>query len=193
MVWLGFRALARYENTPGASGRVPDFWPAESLLARAVDQPTLVLFVHPHCPCSRATIGELAQLMADAQGKVRAQVVFLQPQHAGDDWAQTELWHSAAEIPGVTVSADLDGVEASRFGAETSGHAFLFHPAGWWLFDGGITASRGHAGPSEGRSAIQSLLERTTSMPARTRVFGCSLRDPQQASNEHECSSEPKN
>ena len=64
----GSWAMMRYENAPGAAGRPPREWPGASRLERGVDQPTLVLVAHPHCPCTRATLGELAILLARCPG-----------------------------------------------------------------------------------------------------------------------------
>jgi hypothetical protein len=73
------------------------------------------------------------------------------------------------------VLSDVDGAEARRFGAETSGHTFLFDSAGRLLFNGGITESRGHSGDNAGESAIVSLVNDRVSTRAETFVFGCSL------------------
>ena len=70
---------------------------------------------------------------------------------------------------------DPDGVEARRFGAETSGHTLLFGADGRLLFSGGITASRGHAGDNAGESAIVALVNNQTPTRTQTLVFGCSL------------------
>jgi hypothetical protein len=120
-------------------------------------------------------MGELAQIMADAQGKLKAYVLFIKPQGAGVDWDDTELRRNAAAIPGVTVVTDTGGTEASRFGAETSGHTLLFDQDGTLLFSGGITASRGHAGRNAGESAILAAVNGKPGERARTPVFGCSL------------------
>src|SRR5256885_6995371 len=39
-------------------------WPAGSKLGSVPNRPTLVLFLHPRCPCSRASLAELEQLFA---------------------------------------------------------------------------------------------------------------------------------
>jgi len=174
-VAFGLSFLLRYESTPGRVGIVGDSWPATFSLQRSGTNPTLVMLAHPHCPCTRASIGELAQIVADTQGKLKAYVLFTKPPGAGADWDDTELRRSAAAIPGVTVVSDADGREAHRFGAETSGHSLLFDPNGALLFSGGITASRGHAGRSVGESAIIAAVNGARNERARTPVFGCSL------------------
>jgi hypothetical protein len=172
---FGLRALANYESAPGRVGSVPSNWPRESKIERAHTGETLVMLAHPHCPCTRASVGELAQIMARVQGKVRAYVLFLKPKNSDANWEDTDLRRSAAEIPGVSVLIDIDGVEARRFGAETSGHTLLFDADGRLLFSGGITESRGHAGGNAGENAIVSLAHAQPSDRATTSVFGCSL------------------
>jgi hypothetical protein len=78
----------------------------------------------------------------------------------------------------VTVIQDEDGLEARRFHATTSGHAIVYDARASLLFTGGITASRGHSGDNEGRSAIVSLLTEGVAERKETLTFGCSLYDP---------------
>lgn len=177
-VAFGLGVLLRYESTPGRIGVVDGNWPATSAIPRLGSNPTLVMLAHPHCPCTRASIGELAQIMADTQGKLDAYVLFAKPAGAGAEWDDTELRRSAAAIPGVTILTDSDGSEARLFGAETSGHTLLFDRAGALLFSGGITASRGHAGGNAGESAIIAAVNGKRSDRARTPVFGCALVAP---------------
>jgi hypothetical protein len=183
MLWLGvvgvgLGILWRYENAPGHAAVPPRLWPAETRLQRAPGRATLVMLAHPHCPCTRASIGELDLLMAQCQGLVDAHVLFIQPDGFNDEWARTDLWQSAAAIPGVSVDQDGGGIEARRFQAETSGQVLLYDAAGRLLFSGGITGSRGHSGDNAGRAAIFSLLTEGVAGRDQTLVFGCSLFDP---------------
>ena len=126
-------------------------------------------------------MGELAQIMAHAQGKVQAYVLFMKPNGAGTDWDDTDLRRQAATIPGVTVLTDVNGTEAECFGVKTSGHTLLFSRGGALLFSGGITSSRGHAGGNAGESAIVAALTGGQVDHPQTPVFGCSLtRQPEQ-------------
>lgn len=172
---FGLRALVKYESAPGRIGSVPSSWPVASEIEFAPTGETLVMLAHPHCPCTRASMSELAQIMARVQGKVRAYVLFLKPQNSGAAWDDTDLRRSAAQIPGVSVMTDVDGVEARRFGAETSGHTLLFDSNGRLLFSGGITGSRGHVGDNAGVSAIVSLVNNHIAERRSTFVFGCPL------------------
>lgn len=185
-VACGLRILFQYENTPGRIGALPRMWP-DSRIVPATDRPTLVMLAHPRCPCTVASVGELAQIMARLQGKVAAYVLLVTPKDAGRAWDDTSLRHSAEAIPGVTVVLDIDGAEARRFGAETSGHTLLFASDGKLLFSGGITGSRGHAGDNAGEAAIISLVNNQTPALTRTLVFGCALANRAEAGQNTLC------
>lgn len=179
-VVYGTVSLWRYEAAAGAPANPPNHWPAETRAIRRSGLPSLVLLIHPHCPCTRATIGELAKLMTDCSGKLTATVLVLHPAGMPAGWEKTGLWSSAAAIPGVTVLSDDDGAESRRFAAATSGQALLYSPDGRLLFSGGITESRGHSGDNAGRSAITSIVlggGAHLAAPARTPVYGCPLFD----------------
>jgi hypothetical protein len=175
VVGVGLACLWIYAATPGDHGATPNRWPVESGMAPAADRPTLVVFAHPRCPCTRATIGELAKLMVYGQGRVDARVLFFTPRDAADDWRETDLWDAARQIPGVAVASDEEGVEAARFSVATSGHAVLYDPDGRLLFSGGLTAARGHSGDNPGSAAIEGLLAHAGTGMDRTPVFGCGL------------------
>src|SRR5215212_2415214 len=110
-VTLGMFALTKYASQPGKAAVAPRAWPAATVITQDKQRPTLVMLAHPQCPCTRASINELARLMARAQGRVTAYVLFVKPPNFSDGWVQTDLWASAAAIPGVTPVRD-DGVEA---------------------------------------------------------------------------------
>lgn len=174
VIAAGITLLWGYANSAGQAAAPPAQWPLDSRITLASDRATLIILAHPHCPCSRASIGELARLMAQAQGRVTAYALFVKPEGSSDDWEKTDLWQSAASIPGVSVVVD-DGVEAQRFHAATSGQTLLYDAAGHLLFSGGITGSRGHSGDNAGRSAIVSLLNTGESERTQSSVFGCPL------------------
>lgn len=181
---LGQRVLLNYDYAAAAPGVPPEKWPTATKIPRRSGLPTIVLVAHPHCPCSRVTVEELARLMALLQNRVTATVIFVRPTEFSDDWEVTDLWRSAARIPGVGVLSDLGGVEASLFGAQASGQTMLYDAAGNLQFSGGITASRGHAGDSLGRSAILSIVNTGNSITSHTSVYGCSLHNPERAVRE---------
>jgi hypothetical protein len=167
--------MSKYQDTPGHAAVTPEIWPSEALIPLAQDRATLVMFAHPKCPCTRASVEELNRLLARSSGQITTHVFFLRPKEAAEDWTQTDLWRTAAAIPGVTVHEDLDGAQGHRFGAETSGYVALYDAKGELLFKGGITAGRGHAGDNVGASAIVSLSGGGSAALRQTPVYGCSL------------------
>jgi hypothetical protein len=184
VVWLGVVGLGtgmlwKYSNTPNPDPTPPALWPATTTIPRANGRATLVMFVHPRCACTSASVGELAALMAHCQGLVNARVVFFRPSGSREDWTHSDLWKAAAMIPGVKVQADEDGREARLFHAETSGHTALYNEQGQLVFDGGITVSRGHAGDNDGRDAITAFLHGKAPERVQTPVYGCLILKPE--------------
>jgi len=181
LVWLGMVGIGlswmwKYEATPGVVTAAQMQWPDDSQIERNPDCPTLVVFAHPHCPCTRATIGELAMVVDHCPERVAVRVLFFKPPGFSAGWEKTDLWSSAGAIPGVKVVCDVNGTEAKRFRATTSGHSLLYHQDGQLLFSGGITGSRGHSGDNAGRSAIESfVMNGQSNQQQQTFVFGCAL------------------
>jgi len=82
ILWLGavgagLWVLWDYENRPGIAADPPAQWPSTSRIEPAIDRPTLVMLVHPHCSCTRASIGELAVLMTQARLRPKTYVLFM--------------------------------------------------------------------------------------------------------------------
>jgi hypothetical protein len=174
-VVAGVWQVMAYENRPGPGASAPQSWPAASRLALAGNRPTLVLVAHPQCPCTRASMAELAEILARTDYRPQTYILFLRPAGFADGWEKTDLWQGAAKLPGVTLVRDDGGVEARRFGAETSGQTLLYDARGRLVFSGGITGSRGHVGDNAGQSALIDLLSRGGADRPGTSVFGCPL------------------
>lgn len=173
----GLGGLWVYKATPGPSAAAPPTWPDASRLVRDTDRPLLIVFLHPQCFCSHASVGELARLMAHVQERVTTTVLIYRPAQAEAGWAHTDVWTSASAIPGVHVETDVDGAEAAVFGSAVSGQTLLYDVTGRLIFNGGITGARGHAGDNPGRTALLSLLGEGTASTSHTPVFGCLLRN----------------
>ena len=116
---------------PAAPATPPANWPAKLVsIERAKGQATLLMFVHPQCPCSSASQGELAIILAHAQGKLDADLFFYLPAGKPPEWAKTDLWQNAGAIPGVRVFLDREAAMAQSFGVFTSGQTLLYDPRG---------------------------------------------------------------
>lgn len=184
-LWLpavayGINVMWSYATQPGHPASPPRFWPSNVQVEQAKGRFTLLMFAHPQCECTRATLGELAILMAHTNGQLDADVFFYLPPGEDGAWARTDLWRAAAAIPNVHPFEDRDADMAKHFGVFTSGQALLYSSDGLLLFSGGITPFRGHAGDNAGRSTVTALVQGVVptwkNSPVVTRVFGCSLR-----------------
>ncbi|MBL4845099.1 MAG: hypothetical protein JKY65_06220 [Planctomycetes bacterium] len=112
-------ALAEYGATEGESTPAPTVWPGrETALPPPDTGIRVVFFAHPRCPCTRASLSELARLLTRAGWRVPVEAVFYRPDSEADSWAHSDLWEQAARIPGVTLRTDPGGVEARRGDSE---------------------------------------------------------------------------
>lgn len=178
-VWLAcvgstFAALTSFAAAPGVAQTGPQTWPEGAGPTLDPERLTLVMWVHPKCPCTRASARELAELMARADGRVRATVLVATPEDAPADWTKSGIVAEIAAIPGVDVVAD-HGEAQARFGATTSGEVRLYAPSGARLFAGGITSARGHEGDNEGSAAIEAFARGITAAMALSPTYGCPL------------------
>jgi hypothetical protein len=174
-VGVGVRALWQYSETPSQLANPPASWPSGVALNRSSDRSSLLLFAHPECPCSHASLGEFERIIAAGRDRMDAAVLFSIPTGDPLGWSKSDLIRTAESIPGVRVVHDVDGAIARSFGARTSGQTLLYDPSGRLMFNGGITSSRGHSGDNDGRDAIVSLLRMQTPSRQTTPVFGCAL------------------
>ena len=176
-VVLGFGVLQSYKSTPGAVGKTPATIDVAHHPAEQAGQNRLLMFVHPRCPCSTASLAELAVLL-EHRKNIHTEVVFVAPDEVPDGWEKASLWQTASALPGVKVRTDRGGVLANRYGAATSGHVVLFGPYGKLLFSGGITPSRGHEGDNAGLQALLDVLGSGELPQQAAPVFGCPLFSP---------------
>jgi hypothetical protein len=175
LISAGMAALSIYAATPGREGRPPHQWPISSALRRASEASTLVMFVHPKCPCSRSSLSELAILLAHSSAKLHAQIIFLKPSGKSESWTRSDLWRAAEELPGALVVDDVSGQEADLFRVAVSGEIVVYDTKGNLTFYGGITSARGHVGDNAGCDALEAYARTGVSKLDHTPVFGCPL------------------
>ncbi len=171
-VLTGGFMLWRHQWTPGhAAAKAP-----AQLSGPTKGGARLVVFLHPQCPCSHATVEELNRIMTAAGAAVHADLFFYRPRTQTDSWCRTALWREAAELPHTTLLQDTDGIEATRFGAHTSGQTLLYSDKGALVFSGGITPGRAHEGDNVGEETIIAYLRSRRVRAASTPVYGCAIR-----------------
>lgn len=182
-IGIGWWAQASYEQRPGVVLDAPRTWPTDSAVAHHDGRTTVVMALHPRCPCSRATLTELAEFAPRRSGSTDITVLVCAPADAGPDWTDAGTCRTAREIPGVSVVVDPSGRSAARLGMRTSGHVVVYAPDGHLRFSGGITGGRGQIGPNPGLDALIALAgdrhpASAASIPTSTPVFGCELVAP---------------
>jgi hypothetical protein len=177
VVAVGTWRMMSYELTPAPPAQAVQRWPDATQLVMDSSRQTLLVFLHPECPCSRATLAELDRLLTPRRDKVGVELVFVRPAGLEAGCERTDLWATAQRISGAKVICDPEGVEARRFGARTSGETMLFTEAGRLLYDGGITGSRGHEGDNPGRDTLAALIDGGGDAFHHAPVFGCALFD----------------
>lgn len=166
----------RYEKTPTMLDSKLERFPASSKLKLNQSGFTMLFFVHPKCPCTQASLAELARLKGK-NPSLTGYIALLVPHKSLTSWMQSANCQRARQVVGFEAVPDYGGLEAACFGAKSSGEAFLFNSAGKLLFHGGLTAARGHEGPNSGVDQITSILE-GKSRSGKYAVYGCSLQNP---------------
>jgi hypothetical protein len=136
------------------------------------------MFLHPQCPCSRASVAEFSEVLERNRDKTEGVVVFIQPNGVSADWDRTDLYRTVSQLPGSRLYLDRGGREAMLFKATTSGATLLYDAEGSLRFHGGVTAARGHLGDNPGRQALQRFFQSGKASSSETPVFGCPLMTP---------------
>jgi hypothetical protein len=175
LVCAGLAFAWRYESTAGAPAKAPSDWPSGTTLKLHPSRPAVIMFAHPECPCTKASLEQLAEIAASHPDTASIQVVIVQPEGLKGTLNEFSIAKQALNIPNAQVIQDHEGRQAKLFGAKTSGQVLVYSAAGMKLFSGGVTSSRGHYGPSGGSDAISSILQKEVPKTASTPVYGCSL------------------
>lgn len=187
LVVLGYGAMVFYSAAPAKSSAGVGHFPlvnsmSANPLSLRTDGLTLITFLHPQCPCSRATVSELQNLLNRKPGLENVPLstfaVVSRPSGCTESFAQGAIADSLKDIANLTVVIDKDDIESQRFGAVTSGQTLLFDKTGKCIFNGGITRARGEIGENAGVDALLTLFAGNRNVH-KTPVFGCSLESNQ--------------
>lgn len=172
---VGWLLTAHFDHTPGPKGSSPSRWPESSQLTRHAGRMTLLLFAHPRCPCTLASLSQLQLVLSRTQVPIDCHVVFMAPPHLNAQWVSSPNVVKAEAISKASVVLDRSAVETRRFSAATSGQVLLYDAAGRLSFSGGITPSRGHAAECAGTHALIQLLNHRPTRTGFASTFGCPL------------------
>lgn len=178
-LWLlclnaGFYLIFSYEVTPGLPFHPPLKWPTESSIRFDHKKPALIIFFHPKCTCSRATLDELEIIQTKIRDATNYVAVFYQPKNKPSLWSEDENLQRA-KMMGFQIVIDWDGIETKRFSATASGSVVLYDTSDNLIFHGGITGARGHDGDNDGELSVIALLQKKPGAKANTRVYGCPI------------------
>ena len=116
VVGIGTWKMLSFDFAAGDAGLPVSQWPSDSTLVRSEVLPTLVVFIHPKCPCSNATANELERLESKLRIRAKCIVVFSQPVGAPSDWCNTRTAKAFSHIPNIETQIDEGNLEAARFG-----------------------------------------------------------------------------
>ncbi len=178
-IGLGLYLLMNHEVSPGKPGAPPVKWPKDSNIKLSSDKDTLVMFVHPQCPCTKASLEQLTPLTKTENLAIK--ILVFSPRVKPKDWRHNAIDQLDFNKSSVSIIPDCDGFEAIRFNSQTSGQTLLYDTNGQLVFAGGITGARGKTGINPGLIELcTALSERTNkgtnSQKAREAlVFGCSI------------------
>lgn len=170
-----FAALNWYKQLPGPIGVIKNNWPQNVSYDYHRNQYNFVMFAHPKCGCTKASLIELQNLMNETKSKMNVKIFFYHPKKTLSSWTDTDSKISASKIPGIEVYTDEGGEVARRFGAMTSGQVMVYSPTGDLSYSGGITESRGHIGVNDGARSIASVVETGKTNIKTQPTFGCML------------------
>src|SRR4051812_9788239 len=80
--------LMRYESTPGTAQAVHP-WPADAPPFLDLRKPTLVVAIHPKCPCTRTTLVALRELVTRYPAAASVHAVFYCPDNLRAEWSDS--------------------------------------------------------------------------------------------------------
>lgn len=176
-VVAGIQQIWSYEGTPGRQSAVPTTWPGPSLVNIDRERQSLMMFVHPLCACTRASLSELREVLDTMDESTAVWIVVLSPNGMAND-LEERIADIARRIPEATIVRDDEGRAADTFGASTSGHVVVYDRDGRLVFSGGITGARGHVGDNSGRRGLIAALHSGRDHVHEHPIFGCGLDDP---------------
>lgn len=131
-------------------------------------RPKVLMFVHPACPCTRSSLEQLVTVLREHPAT--ADVIFVgQPRDVHEHIAGSLLQSGR-----IRFISDETGELAHRYSIATSGQCIVYDRDGKLTFSGGITAGKGHIGPSEALVAFCNALDGTCNDQPYA-VYGCPL------------------
>lgn len=164
-----------HDRTPGASAATGNSWPSNASMVLSEQTGTVIMFVHPHCPCTRASLAKLDSALAACAQKPRVYVVVSPIERDASKTLASANYRRAEQITGAVCIIDDDRRAQARFGAATSGQVVYFDSRGDLKFSGGLTAERGGMAPGGVEQQFVAAVRDTAPSLVLAPVFGCPL------------------
>lgn len=139
---------------------------------------TLVVAVHPNCPCTGATLEQLDRFLTRHPQSAQVVALFwVEDEETNPAALETNrYWKRVSKMEAANAAIDPQGKRAAQFGALVSGAVAAYDRSGVLRFQGGLTPSRGHDGPSRGLDILESIARGEPVGDTKTTPsFGCSL------------------
>lgn len=173
--FAGMAQLLSYSHQPGEVGSsIPETFPAD-LQIGTEEQAKVVLFYHPKCPCTQATVRCLERLAASFASQPRIIAYAYVPSKEAESWVESATTGKLRTLGNVTVIADRDAEVCRRFDVSTSGHVLVYNKNGELKFSGGITPSRGHEGDCASGTAFLATVNGNSDAKESCPVYGCAI------------------
>lgn len=171
---FGWNSLLRHTYQPAGVEEGATNWPDADRNPTSAAY-TVVVFAHPLCPCTRATLNKLHESITRFPDDRRIEVIFATAGLDSADVADSFNVRTARRLEGVEVRFDETGEIVRRFGATVSGEVFAFDREGRRVFHGGITTGRGHEGDSTSQREFERRICGRASDAFSAPVYGCLL------------------
>ncbi|MBW7927116.1 MAG: hypothetical protein H3C58_03300 [Fimbriimonadaceae bacterium] len=133
---------------------------------------TLIMIVHPDCPCTKASLRNLAAILDATRLPVRAEIVGAMP--PGYEGPKKNLAMARGIVKSELVIMDADRA-LQTYGARTSGHLFVYDPDQDLVYSGGLTPARGAEDAMSSMRWFKALVHQGA-IASSAPTFGCSLR-----------------
>lgn len=141
----------------------------------APSKSTLIVCVHPHCPCTTASVRMLKRILPGLAVRPNLIALAYCPPSLPDDWIDSSITRELRQIPGMSVFVDRSGGKSTQLGVKTSGHFLIYEPDdGQLVFSGGITPGRAHEGDCPASADLAAKSEGLVEF-RQWPVFGCSI------------------
>ncbi|CAD73292.1 MAG TPA: RedB [Rhodopirellula baltica] len=175
---VGMTQLVSYSSQPGDVGQsVPMLLPHSLSSVQSFEdanQTTVLVFYHPHCPCTRATIRCMERMIASFTSQPTIIAYAFVPSGETDHWIESETTDKLRSFGNVSIVADHNAKACRQFDVATSGHVLVYNDSKL-SFSGGITPSRGHEGNCDSGVAFLHSVNGESEDRREWPVFGCAI------------------